>query len=218
MSMANETLSALISEFRQYGDFPFIGSDAVNRLRDVIVSLTGGAVNPPLDQLGNNHTYWLAVTMDYMNNNSGSGGKPAASPFLVATRFSDHVVLTFSAAFSGKWKVYSVSSGGVQTDPTLISPASGNSFSLATVFDEIIIASSLAEAQIYWGMIPGTNTDTVWDLTLGNIGSNYASLLSTIYYFPSSLEYDTSGRFFGPSISFVSTKETDLSGLSTNYF
>lgn len=65
-----DTLDQLVLEFLQYGQRPFIGSDAVNRLHDVIVSLTSGAVNPPLDNLGDNHTYWLARLIQYLRDNT----------------------------------------------------------------------------------------------------------------------------------------------------
>lgn len=60
------TLDALVLEFLQYGQRPNIGDEAVRRLREVIVAETGGAVNPPLDDLGNNHTFWLAKFIQWL--------------------------------------------------------------------------------------------------------------------------------------------------------
>lgn len=57
-------LNLLVSQLNQYGDTPFLG-DGYATLRSAIVCATGGAVAPSLDQLGNNHTYWLALALQY---------------------------------------------------------------------------------------------------------------------------------------------------------
>jgi hypothetical protein len=61
--MASATLSALIPEFRQYGDTPFLGPDTYARLRNALVEVTAGAVVPPFDNLGNNHYYWMVQAL-----------------------------------------------------------------------------------------------------------------------------------------------------------
>jgi hypothetical protein len=68
----SDTLDQLVSEFLQYGDRPFIGPDACDRLRNVIVQLTSGAVKPPFDRMGENHTYWMAAALQWMRDNGAS--------------------------------------------------------------------------------------------------------------------------------------------------
>jgi hypothetical protein len=154
--MANATLSALISEFQQYGDTPFIGADAVKRLRDVVVSLTGGVVNPPLDSLGNNHTYWLAVTIDYMNNNPGSKPQPS---FLAESINPVSGIITFFPNRSG-WNIYDVTS---QDPPSLVGPASGT-FDVSN--KEIIIATTQENANAWWDLGDGSWSCSIVDIQI----------------------------------------------------
>ncbi len=94
----NATLDALVLEFRQYGERPNIGDDAVRRLRDTIAAETGGEVNPPLEDMGNNHTYWLARFIQWL---LGHGVAPEPAP--VTITITETVVSAFSPISDGQW-------------------------------------------------------------------------------------------------------------------
>lgn len=50
----------LLSDLRQYGDFPFVGSpDDITWLQEVIIAASDGALRPPLDDVANRSHFWM---------------------------------------------------------------------------------------------------------------------------------------------------------------
>lgn len=59
----------LLSDVRQYGDFPFVGSpDDITWLQEIIVAASDGVLRPPLDDVANRSHYWMLRTIALLGN------------------------------------------------------------------------------------------------------------------------------------------------------